>query len=295
MEGESVTLCKSCGGELFNASSKRCHHCGSYQNWVSRLHVSATTLAILTALISVSSLLFSKVLPQLMPQSTNATIFDIQNERLIIAFNNDTNKRAYIHDINLVINDPELNQSISLDIDNVKERVVPERSTNVLELGFRDVSSASLIELYDLNLHNMGSKENIVQLINLLLYPHRANDHISGGGMGIAPEGQSWEDETVIPIDCSIALNFGYEKNDLQPSDRKSLNINMKGLPSNISQLEFTTQLINLAYASKIEPDDVLDIDGKGFEFVSQNLCNELVYTATKNKLLNLASLINDE
>ncbi len=290
-----MSICKSCGGELFNASSKRCHHCGSYQNWVSRLHVSATTLAILTALISVSSLLFSQVLPQLMPQSTDATIFDIQNERLIIAFMNDTNKRAYIHDIKLVINNPEFNHSISLDIDNVKERVVLERSTSVLELGFSGVSSASLNELYDLNLYNMGSKENIVQLINLMLYPHRANKHISEGGYSLSPDGPSWENEIVVPIDCSIALNFGYEENDLQANGRKSLNINMTGLPSNISQLEFTTQLIELAYTSKAEPEDVLDIDGKGFEFVSQNLCTELIYTATKNKLLNLASFIDDK
>lgn len=283
-----ITNCKSCKGQLFSPSSKRCHHCGAYQNWMSRLNFTTTTLALVTALVSVATMFFAQVFPHLSSERVDATLFNIENDHLILAFNNDTNDITYLKSITLMIkSDVEDFIEVNLGINNVQSRVISPRSTSVLEINLSDVSSATLTDLDSEIVQTNELRKGVVTLVFFNLFPHRIPEILN-------KDGPSFEIESEGEINCKVKIHYTHDIKSSAKSLQEFIEISATNLPSSISKLDFDSSLSELAYASKINTDLLRDIDYKGFKYVSQNLCSEIIYVSTMKKAFDLSSSVTD-
>ncbi|MEP4892261.1 MAG: hypothetical protein ABJV04_19780 [Aliiglaciecola sp.] len=286
-----MSNCRSCGGELFTPSAKRCYHCGAYQNWMSKLNLSVTSLALLTALISVSTVFVTQVFPLVKPTSIKTNYFGIQEDNLVIGFANNTNETLYIHNVNLVFfptdesdeaEDVADESSHILRIKDVSKRVVGNRSENVFEASITGIASYYFADTIDSGFRKRSLQDQIKYLLFFHLYDHRLHHEF--------PELQfSVDSNDVQTIPCSIRIS--YRVNDQEELQNSAVSLTNFG--SNINKLRFDSELTRLAFEAGVGEEETLDSDGLGFEFATRNACNELFYDALMQQLFKMAKDIH--
>ena len=286
-----MSHCKSCGGELFSPSAKRCHHCGAYQNWMSKLNLSVTSLALLTALISVSTVFFTQLYPQIKPTSITTNYFGIQEDHLVVGFANNTNDTLYIHSADLVFfpadeseeaEDKPDESSLTLSIEDVSKRVVGNRSVNVFEAGIAGIASYYFADIIDSGFQERSLQDQIKYLLYFHLYDHRLRQEF--------PELQfSFESNGLQTIPCSIRISYRVKDQDALQSRTLSLT----NFESNVNKLRFDADLTKLAFESGISEEETMDSDDRGYEFATRNACNEIFYDALMQQLFQMAKDID--
>ena len=117
MEEKKYTPCKICL-ETINLGTKKCIKCGSYQNWKYYVGFSNTTISLLIAFISVSSL-FVSVIDDLLvePENVRVSVIDECSTHLKFAISNSGEESAVISPSAAFLS-PDRNHLFSADIIN---------------------------------------------------------------------------------------------------------------------------------------------------------------------------------
>lgn len=143
---DSIKRCRDCNEEI-NSDAKKCRHCGSYQNWQYRLNLSNSVIALLIALISVSTL-FTQVVIQAAKKDNSSVIMvfqGIENDKITILASNTGNRPAIIRSVELYIYTDESRQTVfylSPFQSGPNSRGLPEQKQkevylNIQKFGFR--------------------------------------------------------------------------------------------------------------------------------------------------------------
>ena len=94
---ENIRHCRDCD-EIISNNAKKCKHCGSHQDWQHRLHLSNTLIALLIALISVSTQLVQYV--DRATKKENSSVLALfqgsDDNKISILFSNTGNRPALI-------------------------------------------------------------------------------------------------------------------------------------------------------------------------------------------------------
>lgn len=149
--------CRDCN-EQIDTSAVKCKHCGSYQNWQRRLHLSNTVIALLIALVSVSTQFVQYVYSVTKKDNSSVVMLlqGVDSQKISVLASNIGTRPALVEDGSLYVYTDESEKtvlSLSAAVSGAGNRGLPESEKKEVHLhiprfGFR-ANKERLLRLFN--------------------------------------------------------------------------------------------------------------------------------------------------
>ena len=251
--------CKVCFSKLNDINARKCHVCGAYQNWKSLLGLSTSLLAVITALISVSTLLFEKINPFLGTQKFSTELVYVNDNKVIVSSLNNTNEYVFLKNATFIHKNSDAPPSeFPLFIDTTERGVEPRT------IGFFSLSTRLISEEMFSAEEVAGSDTNDMYFI----------DSIKEDFYG---ETEVYEGET-----CQILLTY----NNFGTNETHSIDLKGEALLS----YEEVSILLERMQKSLGEKFGEIEIHASDLQKIIESVCDEVYFRAFVSEFERLKS-----